>query len=249
VRERIPPLKKSNSKQQKAIITFTVSSNYQHALSYQQQLPLPLLQTTSNNNMSTQLKHNDEKESINFKKEMIFSSEGVDQLGRQVGIPLPQDVVKLHIKGSYASTRPLFKIGKKGFGASKLRKMEFLSSHIIGETAFFEVPIQTTTSSTKVPKTVAEILEPCVRTMVLGEQSIFTLDFASMDETTKDLFCGAKIHKGHYKNMPRDAEKLIFDLDSFRIVRPDPSKKNVKIEHYRKSRNGLGASMPGSFGM
>ena len=177
---------------------------------------------------------------VKFEKKITTPSpsNGADQLGREVGTPLPGDVVKLHGTASYESNRPLFKIGSKNFGANKLRKTEFLSTHIVGETGFIQAKISS--SPTKAPTSAADVLAQCVQTMMLGESAQFILDFASMDSTTQDLFCNTKIHKGHYKSIPRDAEKLVFELDLFRVGRDE-------TEHFRTKRN---SSAPvGAFAM
>lgn len=77
--------------------------------------------------------------------------------------------------------------------------------------------------------------------MPLGEHALLTLDFTKMDEKTKSFFLNKKLHKGQYKNIPAEAQRLTFEIDSFQIIR--------KKVHVRPSRYGTGASMPGSFAM
>ncbi|KAL3909718.1 MAG: hypothetical protein SGILL_007975, partial [Bacillariaceae sp.] len=152
--------------------------------------------------------------------------------------------VKFHMKASFAAEKPLFKLGKKKVGV-KLRKKEFLNTHIVGDTAFFEVEIPTET--TKSPTTADEIFASCVRSISLGDSAVFFLDVDSMDPKASKTF-QHKLHKGHYKNVAAGTQQLFLEIDSFRIVRTDPT-TNLKIEHHRQNRNGTGASMPGSFGM
>jgi hypothetical protein len=174
-------------------------------------------------------------------KKVLFIGPGVDQLGRQVGLPVPGDVVKLHMTASYSALRPMFKVGGSKFGSVKMREKEFLSTHIVGEGAFVVVQIPITYQP---PQSVAEILAPFVQGMVLGETAQFAFDLETMDDKTKNLFFTAftkeKIHKGHYKNLPTDALKLTIVLDSFRIVRG-------QTEHRRPNRNGAGAKALGSY--
>jgi hypothetical protein len=187
-------------------------------------------------------------------KKVLFVGPGVDQLGRPVGLPIPGDIVKLHMTASYSALRPKFQVGggKFKFGSVKMREKEFLSSHIVGECAFFVVQIPTTSSTTTTDSrlssespqqsVVADVLAPFVQGMVLGETAQFVLDLEAMDDKTKNVFFNTqeKLHKGQYKTLPADALKLTIVLDSYRIVRN-------KTEHRRPNRNGTGAKQLGSY--
>ena len=50
------------------------------------------------------------------------------------------DIAKVHIKGSYYAQRPLFRLCNKDYFL-KQRKVDFLNTHFIGETAFVSVHI------------------------------------------------------------------------------------------------------------
>lgn len=168
-----------------------------------------------------------------------YHSEGKDQLGRMVGKPQEGDVSKVHVAASYIAKRPKFKLGSWKVGKEKDREQEFLDTKIVGDTAFFSLPI-TSASSKKggACHTFADILAACAAEMKLGETASFRFD---LDEKSR-LLLSKSVHKGHYKSVPDDATGVCVVLDSFRIVRG-------KTEHFRTSRNGTGASMPGSFGM
>ena len=76
---------------------------------------------------------------------IIDSGKGLDQLGNEIGMPEPGDVVKCHMKASYiAPMRPLL-----GFGKKTPRKKEFLDTSIKGETCFYEVTIPPATTTMK----------------------------------------------------------------------------------------------------
>mmetsp|Transcript_26507 Transcript_26507/g.58105 ORF Transcript_26507/g.58105 Transcript_26507/m.58105 type:complete len:187 (+) Transcript_26507:99-659(+) len=170
-------------------------------------------------------------------KIILVKSPGKDQLGIDVGTPQPGDVAKVHMTASYLAEEPLFKIGRRQIGA-KPRTKEFLSTHIVGDTAFFDFPIP---KEPKAPTSATDILGQWVQGMPLGEHALFTFDFTEMDEKIKSFFLNKKLHKGQYKNIPAEAQRLTFEIDSFRIVRN-------KV-HVRPSRYGTGASTPGSFAM
>lgn len=181
-------------------------------------------------------------DSLKLNKTVLFdASPGVDQLKRHVGIPVPGDVVKLHMTASYAAMRPLFKVAGKSVGPVKLREKEFLSTHIVAATAFYEVKILAETPTASDDLSALAIVTHCVKGMMLGEKARFANDFESMSDATKHSFLNQKHHKGQYKKLSPDTVKLIFDLETFRIVRLDPAQKNTSIEHFRKNRYGTAA--------
>ena len=174
-----------------------------------------------------------------MRKQILFSSHGKDQLDRDVGKALPGDTAKCHLKASFTAELPSFTIGKKTFGV-KVREKEFLSTRVVGSTAFFEVEIPTVIAES--PTTFEEILAECLRTMSLGEAALFRFDFASLDpKVCKEM--QHKLHKGHYSTVPENAQELLLEIESFRIARDT-------TEHFRVSRYGSnGGRMPGSFSM
>ena len=184
-----------------------------------------------------------------YSKKTIFPSLGVDQLGTQVGLAMPGDLVKFHMTASYSAIRPKFKIAGKKFGAETMRTKEYLSTQVVGSTAFIEVSIPPTISATATTtgktKSVAEFLAPYARSMTLGETAEFFIDFKSLDEKSKNLFFQERL-KGQYKSLPTDAQSLTILLDCFRIVRSDPAGKK-RVEHHRPNRNGNGAKAFGSY--
>ena len=179
---------------------------------------------------------------IQNNKKMIFPSPGVDQLGTQVGQAMPGDLVKFHMVASYSAMRPKFKIAGKKFGAERMRTEEYLSTPIVGSTAFIEISIPPTPIAVK--KSVVEFLAPYAQTMTLGETAEFFFDFKSLDEKTKNLFF-QEVLKGQYKSLPTDAQSITIVLDCFRIVRSDLGKQQV--EYRRPNRNGNGAKAFGSY--
>lgn len=166
---------------------------------------------------------------------LFHAGAGKDQLGNIIGKPQPGDIAKVHVKMSYIANRPLLKIGIIRIGKEKPRKTEFLSTSIIGETAFFEVHISKNTESCS---SFDDILSAYVSQMMLGETSRFTFE---LDEKTRNLFTRS-LHKGHYQNIPDAATGIRLEIDSYRIVRGNN-------EYRRPNRNGTGAAMPGSFAM
>ena len=81
--------------------------------------------------------------------------------------------------------------------------------------------------------------------MALGERAKFIFDLTTMGEKNKSLFFNLnekKLHRGQYRTIPADAKRLIFEIESFRVVR------NKEL-HVRPNRYGTGARTPGSFSM
>jgi hypothetical protein len=154
------------------------------------------------------------------------------------------------VKGKYNSVCPLFKLGSIKV-ANKPRTKEFISTHIVGETAFFDLDMSKAvfSDSPPDPKTMNDLLAQCVRDMVLGESATFAFDVTGKSSYVKDIVRNSgKLHGGHYASVPEDANSIVLELDLFRIYREDITSGKRK-SHYRISRHGLGGSMPGSFGM
>jgi hypothetical protein len=113
--------------------------------------------------------------------------------------------------------------------ANKARTKEFISTHLVGETAFFDLDMSKATFSDSPadPKTLNDLLALCVRDMVLGESATFAFDIMGTSSYIKDIVRNSgKLHRGHYANVPQDADSMILDLDLFRIYREDSSTGN-----------------------
>ena len=67
--------------------------------------------------------------------------------------------------------------------------------------------------------------------MMLGESATVTFDLSTMKNFHAKKDENKIISRGHYKSIGEDAEFLVFEIDTFRIVRD-------KKEHYRPNRNG-----------
>jgi hypothetical protein len=186
-------------------------------------------------------------------KTVTFSAQtGKDQLGNVIGKPQLGDVAQIHLDASYTSVRPFFRLGFIKLGL-KERKKDFLSTHIIGDTAFFDLEMTKSVMADPPaePKNFDELLAICARSMVLGEAATFVLDFSEQQQPyVKGLVVKAgRLHKGHFANVPDTALTMTLKIDSFRIQRRQEENDGKRKSHYRVSRNGMGGSMPGSFGM
>jgi hypothetical protein len=173
-----------------------------------------------------------------FNKTITFNAkDGNDQLGQAVGTPQVGDIAKIHLKGSYSSVRPLFKLGSIKV-ANKARTKEFISTHLAGETAFFELDMAkaTFTDTSADLRTLSDLLALCVRDMVLGESATFAFDITGKSDIKDIVRNSGKLHRGHYASVPEDADNMV---DLFRIHREDPSSGKRK-SHFRIARNGYG---------
>jgi len=187
---------------------------------------------------------------------LVDTGKGLDQLGNEIGMPRPGDVVKCHMKASYLAPRPwlLGVFGKK----KTLRKKEFLDTGRIGTTCFYEVTIPNITTTTKTkehPATAQDIITGWIQTMTLGEVAKFVLDLKELPEhdcpniksmfVTKQQSSSSKLqllHRSQHAHVPENIQQMTFQISSFRIIR------NRK-EHRRKDQNGRGGKMWGSFTM
>ena len=162
-------------------------------------------------------------------------SKGQDQLGNMVGLLQPGDTAKLHMTAYFTAQRPMFQVGGKKFG-DKVRKIEFLRTHSVGETAF--VSIDVGKPHRQVPSDPIGLIGYCIQDMQLGESATFTVDASVL----KNPNAAGKIGPGHYRKVGDDAQKVVFQIDLFRVIRNGTM-------HHRPTRNGTGGSMPGSFAM
>lgn len=180
------------------------------------------------------------------KKTVIVDTEkGLDQLGNEIGMPRPGDVVKCHMKASYiAPMRPPW-----GFGKKTPRKKEFLDTARIGETCFYEVRIPPTVPPTIATKaedhksktTARDIITEWIRTMTLGQVAKFELDLNQLQDEypeVKRIFVTKTssstrplLHRSQYAHVPETIQQVIFEISSFRIIRK-------QREHRRKEQNG-----------
>lgn len=183
------------------------------------------------------------KESSSFplfhstKKTVIVDTEkGLDQLGNEIGVPQPGDVVKCHIKASYSVPMSL------PFGKKILRKTEFLDTSRIGETCFYEVTIPTKTHEHQPTTTAQDIITGWIQTMPLGQVAKFKLDLNQLQEKdpeVKWLFVSKTsssyplLHRSQYAHVPATAQQITFQISSFRIIRKQK-------EHRRKVQNPPG---------
>lgn len=160
---------------------------------------------------------------------------GQDQLGNMVGVLQPGDTAKLHMTAYFTAQRPMFKMGSKKIG-DKVRKIEFLRTHSVGETAF--VSIDVGKPHRQVPSDPLGLIGYCIQDMQLGESATFEVDAAVL----KNPNAAGKIGPGHYKKIGDDAQTVVLKIDLFRVLRSGTL-------HHRPNRNGTGGSMPGSFNM
>lgn len=150
---------------------------------------------------------------------VTFKGGGLDQLKQQVGTPQVGDTALLHCRGFYTAERPSLLPGFR----KKESKVEFLSTHRIGSTAFIRVPI--TKSTSKEAHELEEHLAAIAFTMALGDSVRVTLPAGSFPTNNKNFV------KGQYASIADDAQSLILEVDSFRIERDGK-------EHHRVNRNG-----------
>ena len=173
------------------------------------------------------------------KKTVIVDTEkGLDQLGHEIGVPQPGDVVKCHMRASYIAPMSLW-----GFGKKTLRKKEFLDTSRIGETCFYEVTIPkavppTMTTKTKehqATTTARDIITGWIQTMTLGQVAKFELDLNQLQDEypeAKWIFVSKPLlHRSQYAHVPETVQKVTFEISSFRIIRKQK-------EHRRKEQNG-----------
>lgn len=170
-----------------------------------------------------------------------------------VGKPQVGDVAQIHLDASYTSMRPLFRIGLAKF-AEKERKKDFLSTHIIGSTAFFDLVMTKNIleEHPAAPTTFRGLLALCARDMVLNESASFVFDVneSSKHDWKKIVTSMGKEHRGHFANVPDTVLTVTLKIDMFRIQRyPSEKAEKRKSHHYRIDRNGRGGRMPGSFNM
>ena len=192
-----------------------------------------------------------------MRKEVTHRSTGLNQLGHTVGLPRGGDVHKVHVRGFYWARRPKFEWRGKKY-LERMRRIEFLDTHMVGDTAFVGVRVGAggrgdDRESRRTPATSGSILSEGVEAhdggtitlggllrtaasgMVLGEAATFTFVVSDADKRKgkiTPLFCDKnKIYKGHLGPIEEDATSIVLEVDSFRIVR------NGK-ENCRKIRNG-----------
>lgn len=174
-------------------------------------------------------------------KKITHKSKALDQLGNYIGTHQKGDVAKVHVRGHFLATRPLFRLGKKNFHV-KQRKVEFFDTHFVGETAFLEINIGNAEKNKfddDDSDGLGRMIRNAVEGMVFGESATFTAENIS---TRKESSSNSpqKINgrsdariRGHLYPVEIDAEVLFLEIDSFQIVR------NGKT-HARQIRNGYG---------
>lgn len=183
-------------------------------------------------------------------KETTRRSDGLDQLGAHVGLPRSGDVHRLHVRGCYLARRPLFALRGRRY-LVKERRVDFLDTHVVGDTAFVSVRV----GDDKVgvggggvlPKdddendndddgggTLGRLLRTAASGMVLGESATFACDVSSATEDERrSLFFGperVRGIRGCLGPVGEDATGLMLEVDSFRIARDG-------TEHFRRVRN------------
>lgn len=169
-------------------------------------------------------------------KKITHSGSGLDQIGNDVGTIRNGDIVKVHMKGSYYGQRPLFRLCNKDYFL-KQRKVEFLNSHFIGETAFVSVHIGNSSKNAFNDEDgygLGKLVRIAVEGMAFGEAAVFT----SNNVAKAMSFGGGKgsqklICRGHDMHVEADADVLVLEIESFRIVRDGR-------EHHRQVRNRFG---------
>ena len=159
-----------------------------------------------------------------FEKKISYKANGKDQLGNMIGQIQPGDKVKLHVDGYFmGQPKPLFSLFAKrkqvGAPSKPLKKMNFLNTHIAGDTAFIEVVIP---KAIQAKPTLPAVLMDAVRTMILGEAATITF-------TTGVEGITERIHKAHHEDVPPNTT-VILEVDLFRVVRDGK-------EHMRVKRN------------
>ena len=169
-------------------------------------------------------------------KKTTHAGTGLDQIGNDMGTPRMGDIVKVHMKGSYYARRPLFRLCTKDYFL-KQRKVEFLNTHFIGETAFVSIHIGNSSKNAFNDEDghgLGKLVRVAVEGMAFGEAAVFTSDnvakamsFGS-NAGSKKLIC-----RGHDMDVEADAEVLVLEIESFRIVRDGR-------EHFRQVGNGYG---------
>lgn len=158
---------------------------------------------------------------------VTFKGDGLDQLRQQLGTPQVGDSALLHCRGFYTAERPFLLPGIR----KKVRKVEFLSTHRVGSTAFIRVPI--TKSTSKEAHELEEHLAAIAFTMALGDSIRVTIPAGSFPTNSNNFV------KGQYTCIPDDAQSVVLEVDSFRIERDGK-------EHHRVNRNGHDAmGIPG----
>ena len=192
-----------------------------------------------------------------MRKEVTHRSTGLNQLGHTVGLPRGGDVHKVHVRGFYWARRPKFEWRGKKY-LERMRRIEFLDTHMVGDTAFVGVRVGAggrgdDGASHRTPATSGSLLSEGVETrengaialggllrtaasgMVLGEAATFTFVVSDADKRKgkiTPLFCGEnEICRGRVGSIEEDATSIVLEVESFRIVRNGQ-------EHCRKIRNG-----------
>jgi len=121
------------------------------------------------------------------------SSKGKDQFGVMIGKHQPGDTAFIHLKGWYV--------------IAKDRKIQFLNTHRISDTALVELTI---TGSESKPSSWLECLEYVLCTMMLGDTVTTTLDSVPTNE--EDLL------QRQLGRVPHHASALILEIESVWIV-------------------------------
>ncbi len=174
-----------------------------------------------------------------LRKEITHPGTGLDQLGNDMGMPRMGDVVKVHMKGNFFAQRPLFRLCNKDYFV-KQRKMDFLNTHSIGETAYVKVHVGNSSKNAFKDgdgNGIGRLVRVAVEGMAFGEAATFTCDNVekalSFNSDNANCKGSKKICSGHDMDVDPDAEVMVLEIESFRIVR------NNK-EHCRQVRNGYG---------
>jgi len=179
----------------------------------------------------------------------MYKGMGEDQLGDYIGTPEPGDIVKIHVRGWYVADRPLFKFGRNHKFFVKPRRVEFLDTHMAGETAFVELPIgdpndESKRSNNNNNNIVVEMLTLVVKDMMLGESATVMFGDTAL-AGKRHLLPKAQDVAGRtfFKSIPGGGrgdegedcavQSIEFDIDCFRIVRQ-------RKEHHRPARTGPG---------
>lgn len=155
---------------------------------------------------------------------VTYDSDGLDQLGNQLGKPNPGDTARVHVKGYYISQKP------SGLFRKKNAKKPFIDTHSVGETAFVDLQIPKQVQGNN---SLVAIFMDAVRTMKLG-------DAAETYFVSSEQGCTERI-KGWIEDVPPHHD-VVMQIDLFRIVRDGK-------EHRRKTRNGSGGAQMSLGGM
>eukprot|EP00542_Grammatophora_oceanica_P021881 CAMPEP_0194028760 /NCGR_PEP_ID=MMETSP0009_2-20130614/2662_1 /TAXON_ID=210454 /ORGANISM="Grammatophora oceanica, Strain CCMP 410" /LENGTH=166 /DNA_ID=CAMNT_0038668245 /DNA_START=26 /DNA_END=526 /DNA_ORIENTATION=+ len=150
--------------------------------------------------------------------QFTFRADGTDQKGVMVGLPQKGDIAKCHIKGDFWAVR------KGVFGKPKSKKIDFLDTHTVGDTAFLELNIGTKYKDAPI----RNLLIECVSQMPLGSTVLIDIDPKTFE--VPDITADGKLCRGQYGALGKDADRIVFEVDLFRIARKG-------TEHHRKRRN------------